>query len=325
MARIAQRDIIEASRDPEGLALLLPKLKDFPRIFTQDNYKEAYPLIDAPIPDVTPSELVHKHFPDDEVAFLIAAKRAILIYTNKGRSVEHFYGTSKKFLEMHRYEDDAISTAFTVLCRLERQHKLSTPEGIIADDLRQRTHRVELNREKRIDSFRDAPDDLWEALDCLAKWSTCFDEFKDTIESNGNVLNSSNRNLGRISRATYGLDNPQHKSEDQINIYRSSGDNEEIAEGDWVSISEAYAEQHLHKNLDSTCCVHNITAYPDEIYDTSSPDEQVYVPRGTWKDFDSLESVYLAITNESKPLHYPEVKARTIEEINHEKSNDITY
>ena len=325
MKKIDLKDILYASKDPEGLSTLLPKIERLPGVMTIEQYKDAYPKINAPAPSITPQNLLDNHFDNEKPAFLIAVKRAIIVYTQTGKSVEHFYGSQKKFIEISKDQDDTISKAFTILSRLHKEHRLSTPEGIIANDLKKRTFRAEQARDTRVQSITKVPSDFWEAIDHIAQWSTCFEEFNAVIENNSSILDSSNRNLGRLSRAILALDNPNKLSDEQITIYRAANHNAQIEEGDWITTNPNYAETHLQNNLFSEGDIHEITAYLDEIYDTSSENEQVYVPRGTWKDFDSLESVYETITQNNKPMHYPEIKARTIEEIKQSNEDEMNY
>jgi hypothetical protein len=325
MKIIRHDELKSAVKEADGFISIFPRIQHLSKVFSKEQYKDAYAQMGAPVPDVTPNDLVKKYFPEQEVAFLIENKTSVITYTNKGCSISHFHGSNDKFIESDYDLEDTINTTFKKLSRLEREFQLSTPEGQIENDLKNRMKRVEVKRAARVSSLKTLPEDFWESIQHLAKWSTCFDEFSDVIYHNGDSRICSDRAIGRIHRALYALDNPRERSDEEFTIYRASGHDDEIEEGDWVTDDESYAEIHLRKSLNSKGCIHEVTAYKDEVYFTGCPSEAVYVERGTWKNFDSLESVYSELTKETKPLRYPEIKARTIEEINKDQSSEMTY
>ena len=189
---------------------------------------------------------------------------------------------------------------------------------VIKKDIEKREKDRRVKNQARAEDVPELTGEFDEDISALMNWSRCFREFSDII--NGNMLNISNRALHRIGRATYSLCNDPIGGEEEMTIYRAMPVDKQIEAGDWVSNSFEYAEGHL-SNTDGASFVESLDVPQNEVYLATDGNEYLYIPAGTWDDFDSLEDLWKSSCPKKK-MEYPKVKPRKYSCIIKEKNGD---
>ena len=321
MKRLTTRNIHMALTQPTGLTSLLPDINESSDVYEADNIEHALAKFYKGTPEETLKDIFQKEHPNQPIAFALVNEDSILVVGEQGHTVSNMVFDQKEIISMQDNPADGLRTLERYINDLHYQFNNSQPEDIINNDLKRRTESVRRQRQVKLKQLPPVPDDFWEAIEHMANWSSCYDEFKALFKHS--MFDLSDRNLTRLGRATVALNFPNKENNEEVTVYRALPTGYLIEEGDWITTQQDYAEIHLQKCLNNQGInlAENVRA--DEIYDTGDPNEQVYIPKDTWKNFDSLKEIWDSYNVTNKPTNYPEIKARTLDEITKSSSSTI--
>lgn len=153
----------------------------------------------------------------------------------------------------------------------------------------------------RLSNMPEVPDDFYDALQFIADYVTCYDEFQKILSPN--MMDGSERNRTRIGRAAIAL-NPEHFDNmsrlGDVTIYRALPFGSDIEAGDWVTPYKSYAETHLSKTVKEGEIL-EMTVPGDEVWSyASDPNEMIYIPKNTWA-FSNTYDLWQSLTDGLKP------------------------
>lgn len=287
------------------------------------SYLDADQIAKEHYPYLKKEELPSNYFGlfDDSDNPLILIKRkdlGFLLFSDKGNMLEILYLKNRGPLAIKEKDhQQAMSRLIRVIENEQNEILSQDPSYLIENDQKKRMSAQKRFFESRLLSLKldpELPDEFWDTIHYVYNWSKNGAEFKSAF--NGyDVSTSSCRQLERVARASYALDEPNNHSDESITIYRALPQGYVIEEGDWISTSESYASGHESNSPQGKGITISENVYFDEIYETSSQLEMIYVPRGTWKGFESLDEVWKAINNDNKPSQHPSINKRTLSEI----------
>jgi hypothetical protein len=248
---------------------------------------------------------------DDSLLFAIKKERSIILVGQKATAVEVLFTKDKNFIMKHT--DDDMSKLCKVLNRVHHEAYLNVPENVINKDYENRLAKAQHRAKELFIALGPIPDEFWSALEFIADASPNYEAFHEQL-FNVSMFDLSDRNFTRLSRATIALGNENKPSDSTVTAYRALPDGYSIETGDWVTTDKQYADDHLEKKLDGQGCVASIEVSGDTLYETSSVNEQVFVPRGTWDNCESLKDVWDMYNHNKKPDGF-EIKKRGVVEI----------
>ncbi len=256
---------------------------------------------------------------DIEVIFPGSHSNTYWFFTPELKAYSGTITASDKVFALKQSGDENIDLFARMANREILKEAEKSEDFVINRDIEIRERKREMKNQKRAEEVPELTGEFDEDLKILMSWSRCFREFSDVIE--GNMLNTSNRALHRIGRATYALDNdPIGRRCEEVTIYRAMPVDGLIEAGDWVSDSFEYAEGHL-SNTDGESFVESEDVPQSEVYLATDGNEYLYIPEGTWNNFESLEELWKA-TCPKKRMEYPKVKPRKYANIMKEKSGN---
>lgn len=323
--KISYFDIKENIREHQSIAFALKHIQASPNVMMPDDAEKHFLKTSASNENMSLQDYFNQAFSDrnDNFLFAICRSRSYYLIGEKG-SVTRLLMPSKGNILMPIKKDEELDTLTHVLKSEQENAKQQNPDYVIEKDFQRRKQNFILQRQSHIEQVKnDTPEDFWDALRHIADKSICYEEFAEIIHGSYDPRDLSNRNIGRISRATYALDEPNKTNSREVTIYRALPIGYVIEEGDWVSTSEGYASSHECNSPSGTGITISMNIRMDELYETSSVDELVYVPNGTWKGFDSLESVWDSLNQDNKPRNYPCIEKRTIGDIMREQKSSF--
>jgi len=259
---------------------------------------------------------------DDSLLFAIQKEHSIILVGEKATAVEVLFTTDKNFIMKHT--DEYMSKLCKVLNRIHHEAYLNVPENVINVDYEQRLAKAQHQVKVVFDTLGPIPDEFWPALNLIADALPNYEAFHEQL-FNVSMFDLSDRNFTRLSRATIALGNENKQSNSIVTVYRALPYGYTIEAGDWITADKHYADAHLEKTLDGQGCIVSIDINEDELYETSSVNELVYVPRGIWRDCRSLKDVWDMYNHENKPNSF-NIEKRSIAEIQQHKSDsEETY
>lgn len=217
------------------------------------------------------------------------------------------------------------STILRIMNQRIISHERNMPENIVKNDIQKRKNKIRRSIENRYAEMPELHGEFISDLETICEHARNREEFKEFIAMSDSVFNLSDRNLTRISRATIcfegeSLSLGKEHNEELIRIYRAMPSGSLIEEGDWVTTSQDYAENHVRLTGDQDCIVDYIDVSPNDVYSVNDENEAIYAPLSAWKGATSLDEVWALFANPHKPLSFPEVKARTLDEIESQPS-----
>lgn len=256
----------------------------------------------------------------DSPLFTLHSDNFVCLITEKGEIGKLFYNKNKG-TTFFQEKDEKKALSFLIrIANMDIAKRLKVePIEVVNRDFESRKRKEEVTIIQKIDELRvnqeDFPEDFWESIEHVYNNSSNLKEFKRILKV-GDARALDCRPLQRLQRATSALTEPSKESDEQEVIYRALPCGELIEEGDWVSRTESYASSHEY-NSENSVTISEVV-YSDEIYSGGAPDEEIYVPRGTWKGAESIEDVWDMVNNDNKPKGESIVK-RSFEEIMAEK------
>jgi hypothetical protein len=248
---------------------------------------------------------------NDSLLFAIKKERSIILVGQKATAVDVLFTKDKNFIMKHT--DENMSKLCGVLNRVHHEAYFNVPENVINKDYENRLAKAQHKANELFTSLGPIPDEFWSALEFIANASPNYEAFHEQL-FNVSMFDLSDRNFTRLSRATIALGNENKLSDSTVTAYRALPDGYSIETGDWVTTDKQYADDHLENTLDGKGCVASIEVSGDTLYETSSVNEQVFVPRGTWNDCESLKDVWDLYNHIKKPDGF-EIKKRSVVEI----------
>jgi hypothetical protein len=309
----------------DELSSLLLIFKKSPLVFSANEFNLSLSTMNKiENPEDIISEF-NKAFPEEKIAMHVTSEVTLTTIGNNGGVLStHIFDDNEVMFEPSEREKGLLlieRTLRTVTYELNN----SGEENIIKNDIARRQSLAKIKRDKKINAIVDIPNDFLDAIKYTTKKSSCFEEFKAILKNS--MFDMSNRNLTRLGRATQSLDEKSRNNEDSTEtiIYRALPIGDFIEEGDWVTTNEDYAQIHLEAHLNGNGIVLPINVRADEIYSTADEKEQIYIPKETWGECESLREVWDEFNSSNKPVSYPKIKARTLEEIQKNKESSLTY
>lgn len=309
----------EAQENHESLSAFIDQILSSSKLFTKSN------IASYGKDNELESELLGKFredHPNEDIEFIIGGERnnVFRFFTPELKVFNVMKTASGKLFTAKDVSGDSVELFLRMINRLIIEEAEKSEDYIIAKDLREREHKQAVTYQHRASSPPALTGDFDKDLSIVMNWSTCFREFYELID--GNVLNTSNRDLHRIGRATLSLScDPIGSKDEFITIHRAMPAGSEIEVGDWVSTSHSYAEGHL-TNTKGLSFVDSIEVPQSEVYLATDGNEYIYIPDGTWGDFESLEDLWQA-DQPNKPMEFPKLQARAYDEIMAEKNSAL--
>jgi len=236
---------------------------------------------------------------------------AVAIYKNKKRAVvwdieykPHFFFGG---IDITDSVDNSASTAEgRVIGEVFQDINNRDPEQVKRKAEEKERRDFLRHRQTRLANIPELSDDFDTALQELVDWAESFDEFDEALSPS--LFDISRRNLTRLGRARMGLpgerDDYYNAGSGEVTIYRAAPQGVEIEAGDWVSFKKEYAGSHESNSENSQTT--SLEVDGSEVYsDLAGEDEWVYVPEGTWGDFQNIREVYDSLkTPDQSPQLY---------------------
>ena len=233
--------------------------------------------------------------------------------------------------------DEALQLLSTKINQAQ-QSREKTPEQEAAEKAeieRQTAEREEVRRrEQRINDAPKATGDFDADVKAFAEYAENFQEFTKLL--NADMLDVSDRNRTRIARAVIALDpdaetaanvtqlqpsmiedaqrfgTPEERDAanaiasegDSVTIYRAMPASGKIEAGDWVGLVKRYAKGHESNTTGQKAVTRQKKVNKEDLYWYGADfNEWVYIPKGTWGKYESLQDVWDDLAP-GKPLRY---------------------
>lgn len=253
------------------------------------------------------------------------------VYTDNG----DVYHLINKTGEVKKLEDEQRKNiAARTLPKIYNDIRDSSPEAQAAKEKRRQEREIAKQRDERIKNAPKSTGDFDTDIQSLAEYAENFEEFKQLLSAD--MLDVSDRNRTRLARAAIALDpevetaanvvemqpdmiedalrygTPEEKSAasainskaKKLTIYRAMPASAKIEAGDWVGLVEGYAKGHESNVIGEKAVTRQKTVNKEDLYWYGADfNEWVYIPKGTWGDYQSLQDVWEKLSP-NKPLTY---------------------
>ena len=277
------------------------------------------------------NEFDQEQFPHVDTVKEESGKSPVLGFHNRIRnsyvmSDGGIYRVNNKSGKVTKVED--VEARNFLKTKLSSAQRKAEPEAVSQqreeDQKRIKAEREEhQRRERRINEAPDATGDFDADVKSLANYAENFQEFRRLLTAD--MLDVSDRNRTRIARAVIALDpdvetaanvvelqpamiedaqrfgtpeesaaaNTIASDSDNITIYRAMPKSGKIEAGDWVGVAKRYAKGHESNVTGEKAVTKQKKVSKEDLYWYGADfNEWVYIPKGTWGKYESLEDVW---------------------------------
>lgn len=227
---------------------------------------------------------------------------------------------------------EVANVAAKMLTPIYNEIRESSPEAAARRAQQEKKQKELDRRQKRVENAPKATGDFDADLKAYADYAEDFREFQDLLSAD--MLDISDRNRTRLARAAIALDpdadtaanvvdtqpfmvedaqkygtaaeraaaNAITSKSKQITVYRAMPADAKMEAGDWVGLVKSYAKGHESNVQEGKAATRQKTVNKEELYWYGADfNEWVYVPKGTWGDYTSLQEVWQALAP-GKPM-----------------------
>lgn len=319
----AQLDNVDLiNMDSKQLAVTAVKVESGEKLFTKEFDREMFPHVDA-VKDESGKSPVLGFHNRIRTSYLMADGTVYRVNNKSGKitKVEDF--------ETRTFLKGKIMSA-------QRKAEPEESKQVREEEQRRlRDERLELRRrEQRINDAPKATGDFDADVKALAEYAENLQEFNKLLSAD--MLDVSDRNRTRIARAVLALDpdvetaatitelqpamiedaqqfgTPEERDAanaitntgDRISIFRAMPESGKIEAGDWVGLVKRYAKGHESNTVGEKAVTRKKTVNKEDLYWYGADfNEWVYIPKGTWGKYESLQDVWDDLAP-GKPLNY---------------------
>ncbi|AUR93205.1 coil containing protein [Vibrio phage 1.185.O._10N.286.49.C2] len=305
----------------QQLAVELVKLDAGTQLFTEFD-QEQFPHVDA-IKEETGKSPVLGFHNRIRTSYLMGDGKVYRVNNKSGKITEVEGNENRTFLKNK------------VLSAQRKAEPEESKQAREEEQNRLRAEREEVRRrEQRINDAPKATGDFDADVKAFAEYAENFQEFTKLL--NADMLDVSDRNRTRIARAVIALDpdaetaanvtqlqpsmiedaqrfgTPEERDAanaiasegDSVTIYRAMPASGKIEAGDWVGLVKRYAKGHESNTTGEKAVTRQKKVNKEDLYWYGADfNEWVYIPKGTWGKYESLQDVWDDLAP-GKPLRY---------------------